>query len=78
MGLDFMSKLSPVDASMLALIAENRHSPAQVEKLLKSTGPTAQRIARGIVSQTVRISKSDRKTANAILHWASTNTTRKK
>jgi len=69
-----MSELSPVDASMLALIAENRKSPAQVKKLLHHTGPAARRIAAGIVApSTRRISKSDRKTAKAIRYWASTN-----
>jgi len=69
-----MSELSPVDASMLALIAENRTSPAQVKRLLEHTGPQAQRIARIIVApRSGRANKSDRKAAHAIRHWASTN-----
>jgi hypothetical protein len=69
-----MSELSPIDASMLALIAENRKSPAQVKRLLQHTGPKAQRIAKVIVApRSGRASKSDRKAANAIRHWAATN-----
>jgi hypothetical protein len=68
-----MSDLSPIDASMLALIAENRTSPAQVRRLLHHTGPGVRRIAEGILAPRARINKSDRKTANAIRHWATTN-----
>jgi hypothetical protein len=69
-----MSELSPIDASMLALIAENRKSPAQVKRLLEHTGTRARRIATIIVApRSARVSKSDRKAANAIRHWAATN-----
>jgi hypothetical protein len=69
-----MSKLSPEDASMLALIAENRKSPALVKKLLVHTSPEARKIARIIVApRSGRTSESVRRTANAIRHWAATN-----
>jgi hypothetical protein len=69
-----MSELSPVDASMLALIAENRTSPSQVKRLLEHTSPGARRIAEVIISpRTHRVSKADRKVATAIRRWADTN-----
>ncbi len=69
-----MSELSPFDASMLALIAGSRKSPAQVKILLKHTGPKARKIAKSIISpRSRRVSRSDRKAANAIRHWAATN-----
>ncbi len=70
-----MSELSPIDASMLALIAENRRSRAQVHILLKHTSVASKRIAMEIVAPrgSKKVSKSDRKTAAAIRHWAATN-----
>jgi hypothetical protein len=69
-----MTDLSPIDASLLALIAENRESPEQVKRLLAHTSPKARGIAASIVSPGAKgISKADRKTATAIRHWAATN-----
>jgi hypothetical protein len=69
-----MRRLSADDASTLALIAENRKSPALVKKLLEHTSPQARKIALIIVApRSPRTSKSDRKTAEAIRHWAATN-----
>lgn len=75
MVVEGMRELSPVDASMLALIAENRKAPAQVKRLLEHTSPPARRIAKVIVAPRARkrISKSDRRAADAIRHWAATN-----
>jgi hypothetical protein len=71
-----MSDLSPIDASMLALIAENRKSPAQVQKLLARTSLSARRIAKSIISPRARGRKSDRQVAKSIRKWAATNSAR--
>lgn len=68
-----MSELSPIDASMLALLAENRKSPDQVKLLLGYTSPAVKGIAKSIVSPRARVSKTDRKVAAAIRRWADTN-----
>lgn len=70
-----MSELSPVDASLLALIAENHKSPSQVRKLLRHTSRSARGIAESIITPATRkrVSKADRRAAEAIRHWAATN-----
>jgi len=69
-----MSELSPVDASMLALIAENRNAPDEVQKLLAHTSRAAKGIAKSIISPDERgTTKADRTVATAIRRWAATN-----
>lgn len=60
---------------MLALIAENRNSPTEVDKVLKHTSVPAQRIAKHIVTPGAgkAVRKSDKQTADAIRRWAATN-----
>jgi hypothetical protein len=69
-----MSTLSPRDASILALIAENRKSPKQVQKLLRElNSSTALGIAKSIVASAPKGSKTERQVAEAIREWADTN-----
>ena len=67
----FMSTLSPRDASILALIAENRKSPTQVKRLINETSSRARGIAKSIVAPTG--TKAQRQVADAIKQWADTN-----
>jgi hypothetical protein len=68
-----MSTLSPRDASLLALIAENRKSPKEVQKLLKLTSSSARGIAKSIVASAPTGTKAERQVAEAIREWADTN-----
>jgi hypothetical protein len=72
-GGGFMSNLTPRDASMLALIAENRKSPKQVKKLMQNTSPSALGIAKSIVANSSTGTKAERQVAKAIQEWADTN-----
>lgn len=76
-----MTKLSAVDASMLALIGENQNSPDRVRKLLLRTkGAEARRIANILTSRhsVKSATTSEREAAEAIRGWAAANKTIRK
>ena len=76
-----MSTLSPSDASLLALIAENISSPARAQTLLQRTkGAKARRIGNLMVSAGRKKtgSKTEREAATSIRRWAAVNKSKAK